>query len=56
MADVLSKLGTVKLKTVDRSPNGTPMRGGGRAAMAPPMPMDPAAMIAMALKKKVSVW
>lgn len=50
MADVLSKLGTVKLKSVERSPGGTPLRGGGSAPAA--TPMDPAAMIAIALKKK----
>eukprot|EP00041_Stephanoeca_diplocostata_P031753 m.997233 g.997233 ORF g.997233 m.997233 type:complete len:175 (-) comp24021_c0_seq23:209-733(-) len=54
MADVLSKLGTVKLKTVQRSPGGTPMRPTGASRAPPAAPMDPAAMIAMALKRKFS--
>jgi hypothetical protein len=46
MADVLSKLGSVKLKSAsDRKVN--------ESAMLPAQPMDPAAMIAMALKRKV---
>lgn len=45
MADVLSGLGSVQLKTVERSPGGTPMRPKGDTS-APALLMDPAAMIA----------
>jgi len=48
MADVLKGLDKVKLRSVERSPGGTPLR-------KPPLPTDgtdPASIIAQALKKK----
>lgn len=49
MADVLKGLGTVKLKSVARSPGGTPIRQKPRPCE---MSYDPAALIAQALKRK----
>nr|XP_054771849.1 mitochondrial fission regulator 1-like [Lytechinus pictus] len=48
MADVLKGLGTVKLKSVARSPGGTPIRKAPKPSDA----NDPASIIARALKKK----
>ncbi|XP_072045780.1 mitochondrial fission regulator 2-like isoform X2 [Amphiura filiformis] len=48
MADVLRGLGTVKLKSVARSPGGTPIRQPPKACIS----NDPAALIAQALKRK----
>eukprot|EP00055_Hartaetosiga_balthica_P005944 m.18170 g.18170 ORF g.18170 m.18170 type:complete len:294 (+) comp4916_c1_seq1:93-974(+) len=48
MADVLRGLGTVKLKSVARSPGGTPMKGDKPEST----PCDAASMIAAALKRK----
>ncbi|XP_072170390.1 mitochondrial fission regulator 1-like [Diadema setosum] len=48
MADVLKGLGTVKLKSVARSPGGTPIRQPPRQTDH----TDPASIIARALKKK----
>lgn len=50
MADVLSKLGTVKLKSLARSPGGSVIRNSPKRQSSGPM--DPAAMIAAALKRK----
>ncbi|EGD77616.1 hypothetical protein PTSG_08711 [Salpingoeca rosetta] len=50
MADVLKDLGTVKLRSVQRSPGGTPIASRKRESM--PATNDPAALIAAALKKK----
>ncbi|XP_074642868.1 mitochondrial fission regulator 2-like [Tubulanus polymorphus] len=46
MGEVLKGLGTVKLRSIARSPGGTPLR------QAPKLSDDPANMIAFALKKK----
>eukprot|EP00049_Salpingoeca_infusionum_P006314 m.104933 g.104933 ORF g.104933 m.104933 type:complete len:50 (+) comp13268_c0_seq5:1056-1205(+) len=42
MADVLKGLGSVQLKSVQRSPGGTPVQSRPRVSSAP---MDPATMI-----------
>jgi len=52
MADVLKGLGSVKLKGIERSPGGTVLRAKNSGAEPAGMPTDPAAMIAMALKRK----
>ena len=49
MADVLKGLGTVKLKSVQRSPGGTPVCDRKKSV---PASTDPAALIAAALKRK----
>lgn len=48
MADVLKGLGKVKLRTVQRSPGGTPLRKPAVSTVG----SDPASIIAQALKKK----
>jgi hypothetical protein len=48
MMEVLKNIGSVKLKSVQRSPGGTPLR----ARPVESEPLDPASIIANALKKK----
>merc|ERR1719334_1421086 len=48
LGDVLKDLGKVKLKSVERSPNGTPVRPPPN----PATPVDAASLIAAALKKR----
>ncbi|XP_076804283.1 mitochondrial fission regulator 1-like isoform X2 [Clavelina lepadiformis] len=50
MSDVLKDLHKVKLKSISRSPSGTPM--GNKKPPRKPDPTDPAAFIAEALRKK----
>ena len=52
MADVLAGLGSVKLQSVPRSPGGTPLRPKGPSRLPTSAPLDPAAMIAAALRRK----
>ncbi|KAH6921899.1 hypothetical protein HPB50_006224 [Hyalomma asiaticum] len=48
LAEVLKGLGTVKLKKVEKSPSGTPLRKCGESESD----TDPAGMLARALKKR----
>ncbi|XP_071442697.1 mitochondrial fission regulator 2-like [Hetaerina americana] len=48
MGDILKDLGTVKLRHVERSPGGTPLR---RRPLTPPR-NDPAALLAAALRRR----
>ncbi|KAK3090751.1 hypothetical protein FSP39_014328 [Pinctada imbricata] len=49
LTDVLKGLGSVKLRSIQRSPGGTPVR---KPPVAPSNTTDPASLIAVALKKK----
>lgn len=50
LAEVLKGLGTVKLKKVEKSPSGTPLRKSGEPDSS--TTTDPAGMLASALKKR----